>query len=59
METRREVINEKYKNEDLVRDIKEINRLAQKAEIEKQMVVNAADRELDQAKVSSRIYFIF
>jgi hypothetical protein len=50
-ETKREVINEKYKNDDLVRDMKEINRLAKKNEIEKQIAVNAADRELDQAKV--------
>lgn len=41
---------EKIKNDDLVRDIKEMNRLARKAEIEKQMVVDQADRELEQAK---------
>jgi hypothetical protein len=33
-----------------VRDIKEMNRIARKAEIEKQMVVTQADRELEQAK---------
>jgi septal ring factor EnvC (AmiA/AmiB activator) len=38
------------KNEDLVRDIKEMNRIARKAEMEKQMVVTQADRELEQAK---------
>lgn len=51
VDTKREVMNAKHKNDDLVRDMKEINRLAKKAEIEKQMVANAADRELDQAKV--------
>ena len=50
VDAKREVINEKYKNEDLVRDIKEINRMTKKAEFEKQMVASAADRELDQAK---------
>ena len=52
MGAKREIINEKFKNDDLVRDIKEINRIAKKAEIEKKLVANAADRELDQAKVS-------
>jgi DNA repair exonuclease SbcCD ATPase subunit len=54
LQTKREVINEKFKNEDLVRDIKEINRLAKKAELEKQMVVSAADRELDQVKMEMK-----
>lgn len=49
---KREVISEKYKNDDLVRDIREINKIAKKAEIEKKLVANAADRELDHAKVS-------
>ena len=53
MGAKREIINEKFKNDDLVRDIKEINRIAKKAEIEKKLVANAADRELDQAKVST------
>ncbi len=52
MGAKREIINEKFKNDDLVRDIKEINRIAKKAEIEKKLVANAADRELDHAKVS-------
>ena len=51
MGAKREVINEKFKNDDLVRDIKEINRIAKKAEIEKKLVASAADRELDNAKV--------
>jgi hypothetical protein len=46
------MINEKCKNEDLSRGLKEINRIARKNEIEKQMVCTAADRELEQAKVS-------
>ena len=49
---KREVTSEKYKNDDLVRDIREINKIAKKAEIEKKLVANAADRELDHAKVS-------
>jgi chromosome segregation ATPase len=45
-------LNEKLKTDDLlVRDMKEMNRMAKKAEIEKQIVANAADRELDQAKI--------
>ena len=65
MDAKREVINEKFKNEDLVRDMKEINRLAKKAEIEKKLVATAADREIDQAKVHKihfrycTIYFLF
>ena len=43
MEAKREVINEKHRNDDLIRAVK-------KVEIEKHMVENAADRELDQAK---------
>ncbi len=43
MEARREVINEKHRNDDLLRAVK-------KVEIEKHMVENAADRELDHAK---------
>lgn len=42
------MFNEKHKNEDLNRGIKEIKKCT---EIEKQRLVNAADRELDAAKV--------
>lgn len=45
-------MTEKSKNEDLKRDLKEINRLAKKAEYEKNIVANKADRQLDQAKVA-------
>ena len=51
MDAKRLMMNEKHKNQDLSRGIKEINRIAQNSEIEKQRVCNAADRELDQAKV--------
>ena len=43
MDAKREIINEKHRNDDLVRAVK-------KVEIEKHMVENAADRELDHAK---------
>jgi chromosome segregation ATPase len=43
MDARREVINEKHRNDDLLRAVK-------KVEIEKHLVENAADRELDHAK---------
>ena len=50
LETNKIDICEKLKNEDLTRDLKEMNRLARKCEIEKQFVCNQADRELEQAK---------
>lgn len=43
MDARRDVINEKHRNDDLLRAVK-------KVEIEKHLVENAADRELDHAK---------
>ena len=54
LDVRRDAINEKHKSDDLVRDL---SRLAKKAEIEKKMVANAADRELDQAKVFSLLRY--
>jgi hypothetical protein len=51
LETNKEEMCEKLKNQELSRDIKEMNRLARKCELEKQMVCTQADRELEQAKV--------
>ena len=48
------MISERYKNEDLVRDMREINRQAKRAEFDKKVTVEAADRELQEAKVSSK-----
>ncbi len=45
-----EFIDAKHKNEDLKRNLHECNRIAKKAEFEKQVMANAADRKLDQAK---------
>ncbi len=45
------MINEKIKNEELVKDLNEVNRLALKADLEKKITVEAADRELSDAKV--------
>jgi centrosomal protein CEP135 len=50
MDSKQDGLCEKFKNDELVRDIKEMNRIARKAEIEKQMVASQADRELEQAK---------
>ncbi len=49
IDAKRQICNEKHRNEDLNRGIKEIKK---STEIEKQLIVNAADRELESAKVS-------
>jgi hypothetical protein len=52
IETKRDAVNERQKNDELKKDLKEINRLAKKAEIEKKVTVEAVDRELLEAKVN-------
>lgn len=42
---------ERLKNDDLLRDLKDIDRLARKVQADKQLTVEAADRELTEAKV--------
>lgn len=42
---------ERLKNDDLLRDLKDIDRLARKVQADKQYTVEAADRELTEAKV--------
>ena len=54
IETKRDAVNERQKNDELKKDLKEINRLAKKAEIEKKVTVEAVDRELLEAKVKRR-----
>ncbi len=39
------------KNDDLLRDLQDIDRLARKVQADKQYTVEAADRELTEAKV--------
>ena len=51
VDTKRTVINEKIKNEELVKDLNEVNRLAYKADLEKKITVEAADRQLSETKV--------
>jgi hypothetical protein len=51
IEIKRDTMSEKQKNDELKKDLKEINRLAKKAEIEKKVTVEAVDRELFEAKV--------
>jgi hypothetical protein len=52
---------ERLKNDDLLRDLKDIDRLARKVQADKQYTVEAADRELTEAKVISHKnhFFIF
>ncbi|CAF3816066.1 unnamed protein product [Rotaria magnacalcarata] len=42
---------ERLKNDDLLRDLKDIDRLARKVQADKQFTVEAADRELAEAKL--------
>ncbi|CAF2382398.1 unnamed protein product [Rotaria sp. Silwood2] len=42
---------ERLKNDDLLRDLKDIDRLARKVQADKQYTVEAADRELTEAKM--------
>jgi hypothetical protein len=55
-------LEERLKNDDLLRDLKDIDRLARKVQADKQYTVEAADRELTEAKVSferkNRFYLI-
>lgn len=44
---------ERLRNDDLLRDLKDIDRLARKAHADKEYTVEAADRELNEAKVKS------
>ena len=57
IDTKRTVISEKIKNEELVKDLNEVNRLAIKADFEKKITVEAVDRELSDAKVLIEILF--
>lgn len=43
---------ERLKNDDLLRDLHDIDRLARKVQADKEYTVEAADRELTEAKVS-------
>jgi hypothetical protein len=43
--------DDRVKNNDLVRDLKDIDRLARKVQADKDYTVEAADRELTEAKV--------
>ena len=43
---------ERLKNDDLLRDLHDIDRLARKVQADKQYTVDAADRELTEAKVN-------
>jgi len=47
------------KNDDLLRDLKDIDRLARKVQADKQYTVEAADRELTEAKVSCFLLKLF
>jgi hypothetical protein len=49
---------ERLKNDDLLRDLKDIDRLARKVQADKEYTVEAADRELNEAKVCWKIQFI-
>ena len=42
---------ERLRNTDLLRDLKDIDRLARKVQADKDFTVEAADRELNEAKV--------
>lgn len=54
-EFKRDLSNKQYeerlKNDDLLRDLQDIDRLARKVQADKQYTVEAADRELTEAKV--------
>ena len=45
---------ERFKNDDLLRDLKDIDRLARKVQADKEFTVEAADRELTEAKVIAK-----
>ncbi|CAF3356594.1 unnamed protein product [Rotaria sp. Silwood1] len=47
---------ERLKNDDLLRDLKDIDRLARKVQADKQYTVEAADRELTEAKMEIEQY---
>ncbi len=42
------------RNSDLLRDLKDIDRLARKAHADKEYTIEAADRELNEAKVKEK-----
>jgi hypothetical protein len=42
------------RNSDLLRDLKDIDRLARKAHADKEYTIEAADRELNEAKVKGK-----
>lgn len=46
-----EAISEKIKNNELIKDLNEVNRLAKRADFEKKKAVEAVDYELSEAKV--------
>ena len=43
--------DDRLRNDDLLRDLKDIDRLARKVQADKEYTVDAADRELTEAKV--------
>ena len=45
--------DERLRNDDLLRDLKDIDRLARKVQADKDYTVDAADRELHEAKVNN------
>ncbi len=45
--------DERIRNNDLLRDLKDIDRLARKAHADKEYTIEAADRELNEAKVEN------
>jgi hypothetical protein len=48
------------RNTDLLRDLKDIDRLARKTQADKEYTIEAADRELNEAKVQQLFYlFIY
>ncbi len=50
--------DERIRNTDLVRDLKDIDRLARKAQADKDFTIETADRELNEAKVYKKFFEI-
>lgn len=48
---------ERLRNDDLVRDLESIDRMARKVHADKELTVEAADRELNEAKVLKFVRF--
>jgi len=47
---------ERLRNSDLLRDLKDIDRLARKAQADKEYTIDVADRELNEAKVRTFVF---